>query len=279
MNDTIRPSDELDLLILLEKLIAYFKRYAKILLIFTILGCIGGLFIFLSTPKKYKATLVLHSFNLTNLENIEIILNWKELLKKHEYKNLASILNCDSATIRKLYKIDAEEIQKLYLQTNPHGFNVHVLVKDTSVLNNLQQGIVFGLGNGEYVRVRTATKRANLNQLIEKVNIEISKLDSTKLVINDILNNKSKNSSSLMIDITSINSQIISLNEKLLNYKEELKFSDPIQVIQGFTKFNYPERRGGPLILAIGILAGFIIGYFVTLIIYVSQKLRKTSKK
>jgi hypothetical protein len=180
--------------------------------------------------------------------------------------------------ITRVNKISAQEIQKLYVQDNPHGFIVRVIVKDTSILDNLQQGIVYGLENTDYVKQKLITKRANLIELIEKVKEEISKLDSTKLAVENILNNKNKSSSSLFVDITSINSGIITLNEKLLTYQEQLKFANAIQVLQKFNKFSYPERRNGPLLLFIGATIGLVIGYLISLIIAVRQKLVDRSK-
>ena len=171
-----------------------------------------------------------------------------------------------------------EEIQKLYVQDNPHGFIIRVTVKDTSVLDHLQEGIVYGLENNEYVKERLNTKKANLVELIEKVKAEMIKLDSTKLAVENILNNKNKNSSSLFVDITAITSGMVTLNEKLLSYQEQLKFARAIQVLQKFNKFSNPESRKGPLTLAVAGLAGLVIGFFITLFISVRQKLIERKK-
>lgn len=270
--------DELDLIVVVERMVAFIKRFFYILIIFPTVGIIAAFLLFLSTQRKYTSELVLHSYILTNLENIQIIENWKTLLRKKEYNTLAGIWNSNPDLAKRVNKISAEEIQKLYVQDNPHGFVIRVTVKDTSILDQLQQGIVYGLENTDYVKQRLITKRANLIALIEKVKEEIAKLDSTKLAVENILNNKNKSSSSLFVDITSINSGIITLNEKLLAYQEQLKFANAIQVLQNFNKFSNPERRNGPLLLFIGAITGLVIGYFISLIIAVRQKLIERSK-
>jgi hypothetical protein len=270
--------DELDLIVVVEKMVAFFNRFFYLLIIFPTIGIIAAFLLFLSTQRKYTSELVLHSYILTNLENIQIIENWKVLLKKKEYNTLAGIWNSNRDLIKKVNKISTEEIQKLYVQDNPHGFIVRVTVEDTSILDNLQHGIVYGLENTEYVKERLITKRANLVELIEKVKGEIAKLDSTKLTVENILNNKNKSSSSLFVDITSINSGIINLNEKLLNYKEQLKFASATQVIQSFNKFSHPEGRNGLLLLFVGAIIGLVIGYLTSLIIAVRRKLIERSK-
>src|SRR6185295_7764394 len=90
--------DELDLIVVVERMVAFINRFFFILIIFPTIGIIAGFVLFLAT-------------------------------------------------------------QKLYVQDNPHGFIVQVIVKDTSILDNLQQGIVYGLENTEYVKERLITKR------------------------------------------------------------------------------------------------------------------------
>ena len=270
--------DELDLIVVVERMVAFINRFFFILIIFPTIGIIAAFVIFLSTQKKYTSELVLHSYILTNLENIQIIENWRTLLRKKEYNTLAGIWNSNPDLVKKVKKISAEEIQKLYVQDNPHGFILRVTVKDTSILDNLQQGIVYGLENTDYVKQKLITKKANLVELIEKVKGEIAKLDSTKLAVENILNNKNKSSSSLFVDITSINSGIINLNEKLLVYQEQLKFASATQVLQKFNKFSNPESRNGPLLLLVGAITGLVIGYLISLIIAVRRKLIERSK-
>lgn len=271
-------SDELDLIVLIEKLVSFVKRFFFILIVFPVIGILIGFLLFLSTPRKYTSETVLHSFVLTNLENIQIIKNWKDLLRKKEYTTLAGIWNTSPDIVKKVGLMATEEIQKLYVQDNPHGFIIRVTVKDTSVLDHLQEGIVYGLENNEYVKERLKTKKANLVELIEKVKAEMIKLDSTKLAVENILNNKNKNSSSLFVDITAITSGMVTLNEKLLSYQEQLKFARAIQVLQKFNKFSNPESRKGPLTLAVAGLAGLAIGFFITLFISVRQKLIERKK-
>ena len=271
-------SDELDLIVLLEKLISFLRRFAIVLICCSIIGILAGFWMYWTSSKKYSSKLILHSFTLTNLENIQIIESWKELLKKREYPVLSAILDCDSATLKKISSISAEEIQKLYVQNNPHGFIVKVVVKDTSILDQLQKGIVHGLENNDYIKERIAIKRSNLIQLIGKVTQEIAKLDSTKMAVEDIISNKNQNSSSLMVDVSGINSELISMNEKLLAYKEELKFANAVQILQKFNKFSKPESRRPKLLMGGGLIIGFIIGYIISLFLYVRQVIIKRKK-
>ncbi len=267
-------SDELDLIALAEKFSFFIRDFGKLILAYTVIGLLvaGGLFMLLQ--KQYSSRLILHSVILTNQEEIEIIQTWRELLKKKEYATLARIMNSDEKTLRKLSRISSDEIQKLYIQNNPNGFVVNVLVKDTGILDELQRGIVHGLEASEYVSARVALKKANLIEMIEKVKIEITKLDSTKANVENIINNKNRSSPGLMIDVSGINSQLIGLNEKLLGFQEGLRFVNAVQVLQGFSKLSKPDEPKLVKTLFLGGIIGLFIGYMVSLVKSVRRKLK-----
>ena len=267
--------DELDLLSLVEGAVSFFKNFGITIIIFSIAGLLLGYLRYWILPNEYSSTLILHSRIITNQEQLQIVKTWKELLRKKEYDILASTFNCNREILKKVGKISGEEIQKLYVPDNPNGFTIEVLVRDTGILDRLQQGIVYGLQNNEYIKERVASRKSNLNALIQKVKTEISALDSTKSNVENIINNKNQNQSSFIIDVTGINSQLIALNEKLYGYQDELKFLNAVQVLQNFNKLKNPETPKLLSSLILGLITGVFIGYFVALYKYVKQKLRK----
>lgn len=271
-------SDEFDLLALFERFIIFFRRFGKTIIIFGAIGLLLGILSYVTMPKQFGSKLILHSSVLTNAEQIQIIETWQDLLRKQEYELLAAQFNIDPAVLRKTNKIEAEEIQKLYIQDNPNGFTVKVLVRDTSILDELQKGIVHGLQNSDYIKDRIAVRKSNLTQLIKKVQIEIATLDSTKRDVEGIISSRTKNTSTLMIDVTGIHAQLVSLNEKLLSFQETLRFVDAVQVLQNFNRFRKPEKPKLVKSIALGLLAGLFIGYFVALYQSIKQKLKLRSQ-
>jgi len=272
-NDLESKRDDLDLITLVEKIISFCNRYGRLIAISSIAGILVGALLFSILPKRYSSTLLLHSFTLTNTEHINIIENWNELLKKGEYDALSKDFNCESEMLKKVSKISASEIQKLYIQNNPNGFMVEVLVKDTGVLDELQKGIIHGLENGGYLKEKLNSKRANLTQLIEKTKSEIIKLDSTKRNIENSINNNTKSSSSFIVDISNITGQMMSLNEKLIGYQEDLRFTSAVQVLHDFAKFKNPESPKLFKSLVLGFIAGFVIGYMLSIYKYVKSRM------
>ncbi|MBI5858353.1 MAG: hypothetical protein HZB42_11985 [Sphingobacteriales bacterium] len=275
-----QSTEDIDLLRLLERTISFFKKFKWVFIIALLAGIISGWFFYrFMIPVTYKSRVVLHSFILTNPEHIQLVNNWNNLLKQKEYKELSVVLGCNEEILRKTKQLKAKEIQQAFTPSNPNGFTIDAVVTDTQILDTLQAAIIYGFENGNYIRERLAIKRAALTELIEKTNTEIKKLDSTKKVMENIISGSGRASSSLIVDGSSINRQLIEMNEKFLNYKENLQFTGAVQVLQGFSKFNKPD---GPHLLPwliIGIFFFTVLAWAYALISNINYKLKQRAKK
>jgi len=273
------PAEDIDLLLLIERAVLFFRRYKWIFIGALVLGIASGIFIYSSLPKIYKSRLIAHSFILTNQEEIQIIDNWNELLSKHEYTSLGKIFNCSERMLHSVKQIKGDEIQKVFTPTNPNGFLIEVTVTDFSLLDTLQKAIVYGLENNDYLKARMELKRANLRELIIKTTAEIEKFDLTKKRLEDILNGNEPPSSLSIIDITGLSKQLIEMNEKLMNYKQDLQFANALQILQGFSKFKQPA---GPKLLVwlfLGLVFFLSIAYIYALTGSTMEKLRMRAGK
>jgi hypothetical protein len=267
--------DYVDLVSLLERMILYLRRFWVLFVVAAIAGIFLGCVIYFASPKIYRSRIILHSSYLTNSEQIEIVDYWNELLKRNEKPTLARIVHCDENLLSYVTSMEGAEILKNYSATNPNGFYIDVKVKNNSILPELQQAIVDGLNNTELVKQKLILRKEDLNQLIEKVTIEIGKLDSIKSNIENIISNKEKNSSSLMLDVTGVNRELIDMNEKLLSYQEELRFASGVQVVQGFVPLNTPVSISLKVMIVLGLILGLSIAYAITLAVYVRTRLIK----
>jgi hypothetical protein len=267
-------SDEIDLFTIIEGGISFVRRFGILILVFSVVGLALGLAQYSITPKKYTSRLILRSGVLTNEEDIEIIASWKELMKRGQTPALAQILDMDVSAVRKLSDISAEQVQKMYAGNNPNGFMVDVLITDTTILRELQAGIIHGLENSEFVKEKVATKRATYTELIQNVKTEIVRLDSTRAIVEKMLANPSRYSSSMLIDVSGMNAQSIDLNEKLHTYQNELRFVNAVEVLQNFNTINKAEEPKLYKSVVFGIVAGAFTGYIISLIIYIRRKLK-----
>lgn len=240
------PNDDIDLIVLVEKSVSFFRKYFWIFISATILGIAAGIFMFKWLPNVYKSKLVLHSFILTNPEQMQIVSNWNALLVNGEYAALARVFNVSEETLKPLKRIKAEEIQKVFTSENPNGFYIEVTVSDNSVLDELQKGILHGLRNSEYINAKLRQRRADLGEMIRKTEEEIRRIDTTRSLLDGMLRGKSNSSSAMIVDAGSINRQWLEVNERLLGFKAELQFADAVQVLQSFSRF---EKPSGPKLI------------------------------
>lgn len=273
-----KQPDELDLIHLIQDGASFISRFRFIIFGSIIIGLILGLSFYISSPKQYATKLIVHPSFVSNQDEIEIIDNWKELLGKGEKGQLASIMNCPEEVISKLRKIEAEEILKTYVSNNPNGFLINVSVTDTSILSELQNGIVYGLNNSPFIKEKIAVRKAKNTELIAKVTNEIEKLNSTKNIIDSMIRTRDENSSSLLIDISRINAEWIDLNEKLLVYKEDLNFLSGVQVLEGFHKGKM-ARQGLLKFSILGLATGCFIGYAISLFLSILGKLKAANRQ
>jgi len=269
-------SDDIDLINIVERAFLFFRRYRIAFIIAIVAGIALGCVKYYTSGKIYKSRLILHSSFLTNLEEIEIISYWNELLKRNEYSALAQSFNCNENMLQNVLSIEASEILKNYSASNPNGFYIDARVKDNAVLPELQKALIYGLNNTEYVKQRLSLRKKDLETLIDKVTAEIQKLDSVKKSIERVITSGEKNSSSFMLDIPGVNKEFIDMNEKLLSYREELQFSTSgIQVLQSFVPLNTPVSISLRVMILIGILLCLFLAFIFTVVHSVSERLKK----
>lgn len=269
-------NDEIDLLKFLEKILRFFRSNIKFILGGILIGLVAGILYYIITPKKYEATMIVQSSILTNAEQIEVLKNWDGLIKKQEGEILARILNTNTDVISKFHMIEGVEILKLYVESNSIGFSINVLVSDTTILDTLQRSIIYGLANGEYIKSRVEAKTRDLHILIREVQSQIAQLDSTKRFVERQFSSQGRSGSSVILNLSDMNTQAVELNEKLLKYEDDLKFISPLQVLQSFIKYKKPSEPKLAICLTIGLISGFIIGYLLAFFNLISVRLNRT---
>ncbi len=268
------PPEDIDLLVLIERLVLYFRKYKWTYLIAILVGAGLGFSTWFSMPKVYKSRLILQSFTLSNLNYIQVVSNWNRLLQSGEHDLLAETWALPRSSVGKVKQVKGTEIQKIFTPNNPNGFYIDVFVTDNSVLDELENGILHGFDNVALIKKQLAIRKENLHKLISEVGKELAKLDSTKSKVESMMNSRNGQPSSMIVDISGLNKQRIELNEKLLGYQQDLQFATAVQVLQGFSKFGHPAGPRLFIWLGLGIVAGVSIAFVVTLANSVWKRVR-----
>jgi hypothetical protein len=256
-------NDDLDLAALLGKAIRFFKTYGVLLLIASLTGLLCGFILNVSLPKYYTTRLLFESTVLNNLEQGELIDNWDMLMTaKGGSPLLAKVLNCSPETARSIWGLSSEALPNLQDGTNV--FTLEVRVGDISKLKDIQDALLWGFRNNDYVREKVALRTANLRRQIREADGEITKLDSTKNYLESLAPNEKKGNDHLILDVSNISKDKVEIGEKLATYREKLAFGNGVQLVQGATPPRGP-KPGTTTLLGLGLAAGFLIGYFLAL--------------
>jgi len=257
-------NDDLDLLTLFSKVARFLKTYGVLLLIASLTGLLCGFVLNLSLPKYYTTRLLLESTVLNNLEQEELIDNWDILMTATGGSPLlAKALNCSPETARSIKGLSAEALPNLLDGT--YVFTLEVKVGDVSKLKDIQDALLWGFRNNDFVREKVALRTASLREEVSEAAGEIAKLDSTKHYIESLTPDEKKGNDHLILDLGSISKEKVDIGEKLAIYKERLAFGTGVQLVQSATPPRGP-KPGTMTLLGLGLAAGFLAGYFMALL-------------
>ena len=267
-----QPTDELDVTAIFKNGFHFFSHYGKLLLVVALVGTMLGALRFWQTPNLYSSSMVLQPTMLSDPEQIALIDNWSTLLKKKEWPELAKQFHVDAKLFKKVKSIKTEELQKSFSPNNFTAFTLTVLVTDTAILQPLQKGIEFALDNSAYIKDKLVSRKSILLSMIQTVQQEIKHLYNLQSVIESSLQ-QNNNGGRFLVSVSDISGQIAGLQEKKLNYEENLSFTSAVNVLQNFytpSKPTYPQLFKQ---LMLGFAGGLFLGCAIAFYLYIRRKM------
>jgi hypothetical protein len=249
-------TDELDVATIFRNAFLFFSHYGKLLLVVALVGTLLGAFRFWQTPNLYSSSMVLQPTMLSDPEQIALIENWSNLLKKREWQVLAKQFQVEASLFESVKSIKTEELQKSFSPNNYTAFTLTVLVTDTALLQPLQKGIEHALDHSEYIKDKLISRKNILRSMIQTVEQEIKHLVNLQALVETSLQ-QSNNGGRFIVSASDISGQIANLSEKKLNYEESLSFTFP----QLFKQ------------LIIGFAGGLFLGSGIAFYLYVKRKM------
>jgi hypothetical protein len=270
-----KTNDEIDLVDLLLKLVLVLKANFLLIIIFFFVGLVlGGSYFFLS-KKVYENTMIISSSILTTSFSQVLFDNATRHLEEGSYSVISSQFNISEADASKINSIKIGNVTKTEGEevTESDRFRITVEITDQQILPQLQKGILNYLENNEFVKVRVDQRRNHLKQMLATVTQEINDLSEFKRSISsgDFFERTKGN---VNFDPTTVNSKILDLTERKIEYENGLQLINSIQVIEGFTKFESVAKPK----LSVSLASGSLVGLFFVAVLLAFKSVRKVLK-
>ena len=267
-------SDEIDLFELLAKVTLGIKNNFRSLVLAFVIGSLLGLAFYQFVPKVYESNMIIQSDILTESYGERIAESMDLLIREQNFEILGSRMGISLEKAASIKKIKIESVKQKQTNTTEkenNTFIITVRTTDNTLLPDLQNGLINYLRNNEFVKVRVRQRQDYYKAMIEKVGQEISSLDSLKKRLFTGKPIYSNSAEMMLVDPTTIYSEIIKLSKEQIEYKNGLELVNSIQLVEGFTIYKKPVSPK----LSISLTAGASIGVFFVLTLIAIKGLRK----
>jgi uncharacterized protein involved in exopolysaccharide biosynthesis len=267
-------SDEIDLIELLAKVTLGIKNNFRSLVLAFVIGSLLGLAFYQFVPKVYESNMIIQSDILTESYGERIAESMDLLIREQNFEILGSRMGISLEKAASINKIKIESVKQKQTNTTEKENNTFIITirtTDNTLLPDLQNGLINYLRNNEFVKVRVRQRQDYYKAMIEKVGQEISSLDSLKKRLFTGKPIYSNSAEMMLVDPTTIYSEIIKLSKEQIEYKNGLELVNSIQLVEGFTIYKKPVSPK----LSISLAAGASIGVFFVLTLIAIKGLRK----
>ncbi len=269
-----------------------------------ILGLIlGALYSELLKKDYYKSSMVL-SCDYLNTQILKNTIDKFNLLAEEKgLEGLQRELNIDSATARNIQKFefkpfvsedDVVEMEVLKEQLNnvtgekkelvdkvvsrleienKNAYEISVFVYDPEIVKPLEAALVKYFRMNNYIKRRIEINLVSLKERKTKLEAELRKLDSLKVVLfknYQAFAQKSRGSNNVVVggeegltNPLEVFTRDLDLYQDLQDVERRLYINPDFEVVDGFTSFKEPESASLPDILAISLLLSILIGYLI----------------
>lgn len=263
-------TNEIDLVELLLKAVNTFRINFWLIAAFFVVGAGLGVSYFMTAQKQYESKMIISSSILTDSYATVLFDNINGHIGDGEYKLLSGILHLDEDQARQVSRISIQSLKAAGEEKENDRYVITARVYDQVVLPALQQGVLFFLKNNEFVKIRDEQKRVYLEEMISSVNRELGDLQRFKA---DIQNGKffGDAKGNVMFDPTSVNTKILDLTEKKLEFENQLAISSSVHLIEGFSVFKH---HASPKLLA-ALASGAFLGLFAVGVLIAFKSIRR----
>lgn len=259
--------DEIDLAVLLQKLIKAIVRNRFALIIPIILGLILSVWIYWKSPKIYESRMILRSTILSNHFGESLETNLSQLLIEKNYTELSSRLRMTEEMVSSLKGFELDGLEKTKRSDGSFEsilFDVSVEVTDNGILPDLEKGIVFCFEENEFVKKRINSRRQRYESTIDRINLENNGIDSLKMDVRKKITEYKPGKDLVMLDPSKVYQASLDLFKEGIKTEYSLNFLNGVEVVESFVPFKKPVKPRLILTLVEGLGLGLFIGIMLT---------------
>jgi len=277
MTQNIDKIEKVDFLHLLVEFIRFIKKQLLLILVCITIGLGMGFLYYSQQPPLFKTQMSAFSSNLTSEQIVDLMQDLSRLFKERDYLQIYQKSNLSESTVKKVASMECKPYVSLETlnrveddQKLDQIFLVTVEVKDVSMLDSLEQGILYYIENNSYVKKRVSLNLVGIEKEMEKVENEIKDLETLKFQMQNLLKSNQNKSNLFLSDMGNISSQIIALYQKFSSLKYSRQFADrDIRIIKNFAKF---KKKSSPS-LTLSLLGGMIVSLSLGILYLIVKKL------
>lgn len=268
-------SDEIDLIHLLAKGVFAIKNNFRKLFIAFLLGTVGGGIFFQFSPEVFESKMIIHSDILIEPFFEKIAESFENLIGERNQVLIAKRFGLTESEANTITNIKIESVRKTKSpnaeKSDDITFVITIRCLDNSIYPKLEKGIIEYLRNNEFVKIRVKQRVDYYQEMIRKIELEIRSLDSLKGRLFAGKAVYAKSAEMMLVDPTSIYTQIIELTKEQLNFKNSLQLFNSIQLVEGFTIYEKPVSPK----LSLSIAGGATLGLFFVILLIGFKSLRR----
>lgn len=272
---------------IISDIIMFFDRNKKLIILVTITGVLIVVLFQKFKPAYYSSSAIVTS-GISAYERIpedEDILNQRTAInlinnlqldvKKEDYSSLSDKLNISNEQATNIKFIEAEQLLRQDKDEKFHNtpkFQINLLVRDASIITEIQDGLLYYFNTNPYVlKYKNEYSKSNI-EIINSIEKEIAELKTLRV---DSKSNIDMSTFRVFSnkDNTEIQNPIIDLVHK----KQEVKTQgllNPLDYVKGFTRTEVAERE----VLVWGSTVG-VLSFFLSLLIALVREVKSKALK
>jgi hypothetical protein len=263
---------EIDLLELLLRAVIVVRDNFWLVVFFFLGGLALGFGFFFFSKKQFETKMIISSNILTTSYAKILFDNANAHLIEGDYDVLAKDLRLDVSEARQIASLQIENLTKAEgaeLKESDR-YLITARVFDQSILSKLQSGLINYLELNEFVKIRVDQQRTYLTQMLAATDRELADLQQFKA---DIASGKffATAKGNVMFDPTSVNTKVLELTQKRIEFQNLLELINSVQLIEGFTPFKHHKKPS----FLVSVVGGSFLGLFAVGLLIAFKSIRR----